>query len=70
MLVSQLLKRTAVATSSVFLWSSLRVWEMAECRYRLWGMTVAPIMPSAPLSGVIPPISGAVAIVPAVGLSP
>ena len=55
-----MVNRTAAATWSSLAWSILRLCEIAECRYKLWGMTVAPIMPREPASGVIPLTAGLV----------
>ena len=70
MLESQVVKRTALATSSSSSWLIFRVWETAEWRYKLWGITVAPIIPKAPVKGVCPPIAGESAKVPLVGTKP
>ena len=70
MFESHVVKRTAEATSSSLSWLILRVCETAECRYRLCGITVAPIIPKAPEIGVIPRISGEDEKVSAVGIKP
>ena len=44
--------------SSSLAWSSSRVCEIDEWRYKLCGITVAPMIPNAPVNGVSPLIDG------------
>ena len=41
------MKRIALAFSASSLRSNFRACAMEECKYKLWGMTVAPTIPKA-----------------------